>query len=59
MGTLRTRWGFGGAVGIADVVAPHVHDAVGEVHVEPAQGAQFAHAQAREGGGDVDRTVEL
>ena len=46
-------------MGIADVVAPHMHDAVGEVHVEPAQGAQFAHAQACEGGGDVDRAVEL
>ena len=51
--------GLRGAVGVADVVAPHVHDAVGEVDVEPAEGAQLAHAQAGEGGGDVDRAVEL
>jgi hypothetical protein len=57
IGTLRTRWDF--AVGVADVIAPHVHDAVGEVHVEPAKGAQLAHAQAGERRGDVDRTVVL
>jgi hypothetical protein len=51
--------GLGGTVCVADVIAPHVHDAVGKLHVEPAKGAQLAHAQAREGGGDVDRTVEL
>jgi hypothetical protein len=44
---------------VADVIAPHVHDAVGKLHVEPAKGAQLAHAQAREGGSDVDRTVEF
>src|SRR4051794_3634116 len=51
--------GLRGAVCVADVVAPHVHDAVAEVDVEPAKGAQLAHAQAGERGGDVDRAVEL